>query len=98
MPRLGELALRAYVAVLPKDAPPGDRSASSVSYHNWQRATSASMFASLPQFDFKDKCVLDLGCGLGGRDVWLAQNGAREVLGIDINAAEISEADRIREE
>ncbi len=96
MSHLGELALRAYVGLLPKH-PLSNRAVSSVSYHHWQYETSAAMFSSLPQFDFQDKRILDLGCGLGGRAAWLARKGAREAVGIDINAAEIGEASRLRD-
>ncbi|MGD0860090.1 MAG: class I SAM-dependent methyltransferase [Terracidiphilus sp.] len=71
---------------------------SAINYHDWQSETSAAMFASFPEFDFRNKRILDLGCGLGGRAVWLARNGACEVVGIDINAAEIGEAARILDE
>jgi 2-polyprenyl-3-methyl-5-hydroxy-6-metoxy-1,4-benzoquinol methylase len=89
MSRLGELALRAYAGMLP-NRPAKSTSTRSTSYHQWQYDTSAAMFASLPNFDFQNKRVLELGCGLGGRALWLARNGALEVLGIDINAAEVS--------
>ena len=97
MSRLGEHALRAYVGLLPKQVS-HHRTESARNYHDWQYQTSAAMFASFPEFDFQNKRILDLGCGLGGRAIWLARNGAREVVGIDINAAEISEAARLRDE
>jgi SAM-dependent methyltransferase len=52
----------------------------------------------LPDFDVRDKRVLDIGCGMGGRTTWLARNGAREVVGIDINEKEIRDAERLRRE
>jgi SAM-dependent methyltransferase len=94
MSRLGELALRGYVGLLPKQITTG-RLTSAESYHNWQYETSQAMFASFPDFDFRNKRILDLGCGLGGRAAWLARNGAREVVGIDINAAELGDATRL---
>jgi SAM-dependent methyltransferase len=97
MSRFGELTLRAYFRTLSKPASRTTR-ASSTSYHKWQYETSAPMLASFPKLDFNNKRVLELGCGLGGRSVWLARNGAKEVVGIDINAAEIEEATRIRDE
>ena len=95
MSRLGELVLRAYAGVLPKR--PAGRAASADSYYNWQYDTSAAIFAALPDLDFRGKRVLDLGCGLGGRTAWIAQNGAREVAGIDINAAEIRQAIQLKD-
>src|SRR5208337_2911216 len=74
MSRLGELAIRAYVGLLPKQAS-HHRAESARNYHDWQYETSAAMFASFPEFDFQNKRILDLGCGLGGRATWLARNG-----------------------
>ena len=34
--------------------------------------------------DFKDKCVLDLGCGIGPLAIYFAKNGARQVSACDI--------------
>lgn len=36
--------------------------------------------------DFTDKRVLDLGCGFGWHCQYAAQNGAKEILGIDISS------------
>lgn len=36
-------------------------------------------------YDFTDKKILELGCGHGGISVFHAANGAKEVIGIDIN-------------
>jgi SAM-dependent methyltransferase len=54
------------------------------------------MFASFPDFDFRGKRILELGCGLGGRSLWLADHGAGEVIGIDINAEEIEKANELK--
>lgn len=35
--------------------------------------------------DFKDKRVLDLGCGFGWHCIYAASNGARSVVGVDIS-------------
>jgi SAM-dependent methyltransferase len=50
------------------------------------------MFATFPEFDFRNRRILDLGCGIGGRAAWLANNGAREVVGIDISVQDVLNA------
>jgi 2-polyprenyl-3-methyl-5-hydroxy-6-metoxy-1,4-benzoquinol methylase len=92
--RLGELALRAYVGLLPKK--PVGRLTSVETYFNWQYETSEKMFATFPEFDFRNKRILELGCGIGGRAAWLARNGAREVVGIDISVADIRSAVQVK--
>jgi 2-polyprenyl-3-methyl-5-hydroxy-6-metoxy-1,4-benzoquinol methylase len=87
---VGELVLRAYMKLLPRRT--NGKVRSGRSYFEWQYQTSEKTFSFFPGFEFEGKRVLDLGCGLGGRAAWLAENGAREVVGIDINAAEIREA------
>ncbi|MBZ4647721.1 MAG: methylase involved in ubiquinone/menaquinone biosynthesis [Clostridia bacterium] len=42
--------------------------------------------------DFKDKRVLDLGCGFGWHCRYAIENGARSVIGIDISQKMLSEA------
>ena len=42
--------------------------------------------------DFKDKRVLDLGCGFGWHCRYAVENGARSVIGIDISQKILSEA------
>lgn len=44
------------------------------------------------QVDFRDKTVLDVGCGSGSACLYIAQQGARQVVGIDINATALAEA------
>lgn len=39
-----------------------------------------------PEF-FRDKVVLDAGCGIGRHAYWASQFGAKEVIGIDLSAA-----------
>jgi len=40
----------------------------------------------------QDKIVLDLGCGAGGKSVFLKESGAREVFGVDLSETLISQA------
>jgi SAM-dependent methyltransferase len=42
------------------------------------------------QVDFTNKHVLDVGCGYGSTCIYLAQHGARQVLGIDIEEERIA--------
>jgi 2-polyprenyl-3-methyl-5-hydroxy-6-metoxy-1,4-benzoquinol methylase len=91
----GELALRAYVGLLPKK--PVGRLASVETYFNWQYQTSEKMFSTLPEFHFKNKRILEIGCGVGGRAAWLARNGAREVVGIDISFPDIRNAAQVKD-
>ena len=65
-------------------------------YHRWQFETSAALFAVYPEFDVRGKTILDIGCGIGGRTVWLASQGAARVAGMDINAEEIGVAREIQ--
>lgn len=44
--------------------------------------------------DFKDKRVLDLGCGFGWHCQYAAENGAKSVIGIDISQKMLEEAKR----
>lgn len=63
-------------------------------YWQWQYDTSAEYFDKF--FDLVARLpnarVVDIGCGLGGRTCYLAQAGAGQVLGTDINQTEIGQA------
>ncbi len=71
------------------------RSAGVRQYFEWQLRTSDALFSRYPNFDVAGKRVLDIGCGVGGRSAYLARRGAAQVVGIDINAAEIESAKRV---
>lgn len=66
-------------------------------YWQWQFDSSEPYFSKFSDLctQLKGKRVLDIGCGLGGRTSYLATIGAREVVGIDINRAEIEQARRL---
>ena len=63
-------------------------------YWQWQYDTSAEYFAKF--FDLAARLpharVIDIGCGLGGRTCYLAEAGAGQVVGLDINSTEIAQA------
>lgn len=61
-------------------------------YIRGQFDSSRRTFALYPNWDIRDKTVLDIGCGTGGRTAYLAATGARRAVGIDINSAEIETA------
>lgn len=42
--------------------------------------------------DFKDKRVLDLGCGFGWHCMWAQQHGAKKVVGVDISQKMLAKA------
>ncbi len=51
-----------------------------------------------PHLDFEGRNVVDVGCGRGELAVWLAENGASSVVGIDIDSDYIGAACRHAEE
>jgi SAM-dependent methyltransferase len=94
MSALGEAALKRLV-VFKERFRRHDQTASEAtwaSYIKWQYDSSARLFGKYPEFDIRDKRVLEIGCGTGGRTAFLASTGARHVVGIDINADEIMTA------
>lgn len=48
--------------------------------------------------DYRDKRVLDLGCGTGEYALWYAMNGASEVVGIDLSDGSLKIAQERKEE
>ncbi len=63
-------------------------------YWRWQYDSSRDYFRHF--FDLQDRLqgaeVIDIGCGLGGRTCYLAQQGVLRIVGTDINHAEIDQA------
>ena len=57
-----------------------------IKYFNHQKENRNPVFLErFPDVDFKDKTVLDLGCGHGALSIDIAQKGVKEIIGIDIN-------------
>lgn len=46
-------------------------------------------FYSKYNIDFKDKMVLDAGCGLGGKTVFYGNRGCKEIIGVDMDETHI---------
>ena len=70
-----------------------------VAYARWEfqegRRVWQRFFES--RVDLKGKDVLDLGCGPGGKTCFLAAKGAHRVLGVDVSAEMVRQAERARE-
>jgi SAM-dependent methyltransferase len=88
MAKLGEVVLRRLVSLVnpPRNEVPHW---SWESYIQWQYTSSDRLFSKYPNLDLSGKDVLEIGCGTGGRTAFLAMQGARRTVGIDINAQEI---------
>lgn len=56
-------------------------------YAEWEHRVGAGLVRDYlaPRGDLRDKTVLDVGCGLGGKTVAYAQAGARMVIGCDLS-------------
>ncbi|KIX14616.1 class I SAM-dependent methyltransferase [Dethiosulfatarculus sandiegensis] len=67
-------------------------------YWFWQRDSSPDLIARYPNLDLKGKDVLDIGCGIGGRTCYLGGQGARHVVGCDINSREIETTENLKRE
>lgn len=87
-----ELALKAIVSTRP--APHTRNQQDHAAYFQWQFSTTPALLTKFPKLDLRDKRVLEIGCGTGGRTAYLAALGAASVVGIDINGAEIEIARR----
>ncbi len=66
-----------------------------IKYFNHQKENRDPVFLGrFPDVNFKDKTVLDLGCGHGAISIDVAQKGAKKVIGIDINCELIKFANK----
>ncbi len=58
---------------------------SQLRYSEWRQSATADSVAHLQPIDLKDRVVLDFGVGRGGPAVWMAEQGAKRVIGVDID-------------
>src|SRR3990172_13204651 len=90
----GETILRSLVPLRRRGpaASPSPVEETTEDYVRWQFDSSGKLFELLPGLDLEGKAVLELGCGTGGRTAYVAAQGARRAVGIDINRGEIAAA------
>ena len=70
-----------------------------LAYARWEFETAGeSLQQFAPHHDIRKKRVLDLGCGLGGKSVWYALNGAREVVAVDQDPERVERAAEFAED
>ncbi|MBC8264168.1 MAG: class I SAM-dependent methyltransferase [Anaerolineales bacterium] len=59
-------------------------------YFQWEFDQADRSYSEFqPYIDLKDKDVLDVGCGLGGKTLFHLQKGARSVTGLDISQTNV---------
>ena len=95
---VSEILLRQYSQLVSKPKASEKRRQSPAEYFRWQVETSPALFELLPNLQLTGMRVLEIGCGLGGRSAWLAQQGPAEVVAIDINGPEIDRARELAQE
>ena len=76
------------------DAPHGE---GRIAEYEFRKAAGSYVKAVDEIGGVEGKTVLDFGCGWGGETAWLAQRGARHVVGCDISATSLAEARRFQE-
>jgi 2-polyprenyl-3-methyl-5-hydroxy-6-metoxy-1,4-benzoquinol methylase len=97
MSKLGEAVLKSLVLLKSRahKAKASSAPLDSAGYIRWQYESSDRLFAKYPNLDIREKEVLEIGCGTGGRTAFLASHGAKRVVGIDVNAHEIEIANQL---
>jgi len=58
---------------------------SQLRYSKWRQATTGESVRHLQPIEIEGRTVLDFGVGRGGPAVWMAEQGARRVVGVDID-------------
>lgn len=74
-----------------------------MTYSQWQYEKGADTIkfyteVKTPEEMFKDKVVLDIGCGAGGKSLYYASLGAKEVHGVDVVERYVEESKKLAEE
>jgi len=65
-------------------------------YQQWEYEEIERIYEDFePYWDLEGKRVLDVGCGLGGKLLFYAECGAREVIGIDLRSFSALSANRL---
>ena len=90
---LYSIASKRYIATHSNSSE--SRGATSESYWRWQMETSPDLFVHYLGMELKDKDVLDIGCGIGGRTCYLASQEPKRIVGCDINQEEIATAQHL---
>lgn len=93
-----EIGSRLYKKrILKRSESESSRSDNPLKYWEWQFDTSGKYLGKF--FDLYEqmpgKRVLDIGCGIGGRTCFLTTKGPKNIIGIDINHAEIDTAEQL---
>ena len=90
MSKFGEKVLKAVNHIFPKPVHPFNlQNNSEMTYAEWQYEKGINTIQFyLGEYTtdemFKDRRVLDFGCGAGGKSIYYASLGAKEVVGVDI--------------
>ena len=88
--RLSSKILKSINPLFPKQVHPFNlQNEGNKTYAEWQFEKGANTIAFYtqkytPEEMFKDKYVLDMGCGAGGKSLYYASLGAKKVTGVDI--------------
>lgn len=65
-------------------------------YQQWEYGEIKRIYHEFePYWDLSGKTVLDVGCGLGGKLLFYAEQGAKRVVGIDLRAFSAASASRL---
>ena len=68
-------------------------------YQQWEYREIERIYKDFePYWDLEGKTVLDIGCGLGGKLLFYAQQGAKEVVGIDLRSFSAASTGRLATE
>jgi len=73
-----------------------DGGVKNLNYHNFEYESASKVFDQfenvLGKSFWKGKDVCDFGCGAGGKSLWIKENGAKKVVGLDISEKLIDQA------